>query len=299
MPDEVTPNPENDLADIDAALATKLAGESVIPDPNIADTEEAAAEAEAGRKGWVSRDKYKGDPAKWKPASQYLEDGRRFEKNTKRELEELRAKYAELEKHGKAFAQFHEESMARKDQELKDAIADAKRQARQALREGDDDLADQLEERVELLQEERKGLKKPEEPKPAPVNLDEDPVITEWVEDGNEWFRDNPKLRAYSIEVGKQLLANGETLRNRKFLDKVSAIMAEEFPRQFQKKTVTTPRADQVSSADASGSPTGYSIHDLPAEDLMLMKEFIAKGWTTKEKFLKNYFSGEKKVHRS
>src|ERR1700756_3404810 len=145
-----------ELAEVDNAIIVKEGdGEAVIH----SSPEELAAEQEAGRKGWVPKDKFRGDPAKWKPASEYLEAGRRFEKNTQRELAELRAKYADLEKTGQAFAKFHEEAMSRKDSEIAAAIKETKQRARQAVRDGNDDLAETLDERVELLQQERAGIK--------------------------------------------------------------------------------------------------------------------------------------------
>jgi hypothetical protein len=287
---------ELDLAEIDTAIQKKEAD----PVLQTASGDIQAVEKEAGRHGWVPKDLYKGDPAKWKPASQYLEEGLRYNRNVKRELEDLKTRYAGLEKTGQAFAKFHEEAMARKDTELKDAITAAKRQVREATRNGDDDLVDQLEDRVTLLQEERATLAKQEPvvPKAAEVQQ-EDPVLTEWVEDGNDWFREDEKLRSYAIAMGQEMRKAGNNVVGRKFLDAVSGRMAEEFPRRFAKKTPSV-RQNQVETSDAGGdSSSGYSIHDLPAEDLALMKDFISKGWTTKDKFLKNYFQPGKKSHRS
>jgi len=288
-----------ELTEVESALVAKETGEEVIqsPDPEI-----LAIEKEAGRHGWVPKSMYKGDPAKWKPAQEYLDAGLRYNKNIKAELEDLKTKYSHLEKTGQAFAKYHEEAMARKDQELKDAIAETTRKLREAVRDGDDNLADTLEARKELLQEERAALKKepPAEPpkptvqEPSGVN----PVVKDWIEDGNEWFDTDPELRAYALEVGKQLRANGETAMGRKMLDMVAAQVREDFPRRFKKQQTT--RQSQVETSDTTGGTVAsYSIHDLPAEDLALMKEFIAKGWTTKEKFLKNYFETGKKVHKT
>ena len=289
-----------ELTEVESALVAKETGEEVIqsPDPEI-----LAIEKEAGRHGWVPKSMYKGDPAKWKPAQEYLDAGLRYNKNIKAELEDLKTKYAHLEKTGQAFAKYHEEAMARKDQELKDAIAETTRKLREAVRDGDDNLADTLEARKELLQEERANLKKQEAPvEPSAANVqmpsEVNPVVKDWIEDGNEWFNTDPELRNYALEVGKQLRAQGEKAMGRKMLDLVAAQVREDFPRRFKKQQ--TSRQSQVETSDTTGaSGSAYSVHDLPAEDLALMKEFIAKGWTTKERFLKNYFEGGKKVHKT
>lgn len=290
-----------ELAEVDQALVIKETGEEVI---TPSDPAEAEAELEAGRKGWVPKDKFKGDPSKWKPASAYLEAGRRFEKNTQRELAELRAKYADLEKTGQAFAKFHEEAMARKDSEIAQAIKETKQRARQAVRDGDDDLAETLEERVELLQEERAGIKQ----QVKEVNKEEqqikqpdgavNPVVREWIEDGNEWFNADPELRQYALDVGNEMRRMGESAQGREMLDLVAERVRKDFPRRFGKKQEPARRADQVSSDTGAGSASEYNVHSLPAEDLALMKEGIQRKWFTKDQFLKSYFSGEKKVHR-
>ena len=291
---------EAELAEVDAAIIGKEGGEVVTsrsPDP-----ETLAIEKEASRHGWVAKEYYKGDPAKWKPAQQYLDEGLRYNKNIKRELEELKGKYAHLEKTGQAFAKYHEEQMARKDQELKDAITETTRKLREAVRDGDDNLADTLEARKELLQEERAALKKQEPVDPTPQQIQEpqtvDPVVAAWIEDDNQWFEEDSQLREHALRVGREMRAAGETAQGRKMLDLVAQRVRDDFPRRFKKQQTT--RQSQVESSDSGGvGSVSYSIHDLPPEDLALMKEFIAKGWTTKDKFLKNYFEGGKKVHKT
>lgn len=296
---------DSELTEVETALAAKLAGDSGDPLPgDPPDAEELAAEKEASRRGWVPKELYKGDPGKWKPASRYLEDGARFNKNLQNELADLRAKYDQLEKTGQSFAKYHEEAMKRKDDELKEAINDTKRALREAIRNGDDDLADQLETRKDLLETEQKGVKdQVEEVKKeskVEVRPAMNPVVKDWIEDGNEWFDNDPELRQYAIDVGTEMRNAGETAQGRRMLDLVAQRVRDDFPRRFGKKKEMPNRQNDVeTSSTGGGAGTGHTIHDLPAEDLALMKDFISKGWTTKEKFLKNYFSTEKKTHRT
>jgi hypothetical protein len=255
------------------------------------------AEEEAGRKGWVPKDKFKGDPSKWVDAKTFNARGERFAINLQREVETLKAKLESFEGTKAAFVKFHEEAMAKKDAEIKEAISALRVQRTQAIREGEDELAVQLEDRIELLrdqQKEVKALPATSEAKAAP-NL-EDPLLVEWIEDGNQWFQDEPKLRDYALAVGEDLLKKGETLRGRKFLDKVTAIMAEEFPRKFRQQQPATSRASAVEGGSSgrsanTGGAGGRTERDLPAEDRALMRQFIAEGYTTKEKFLASYWS--------
>ena len=301
----------NGLAEIDAALQAKLAKEAAGDDTPRIDDAEAVAEEEASRKGWVPKEKYRGDPAKWKPASQFLEDGKRYQKNLETRLERLERENEELKRSGKAFAEYHEQQMQSKQQEIDNAIKQLRVEKSRATADGEHTLAVEIEDRIELLKEEKKGLAPTPTPseerkgKQPPEDAVNSLVVREWVEDGNDWFDNSAELRQYAFDYANTLV-NQTQVRGRKFLDMVAEHMREEFPRQFakleSKQTSPARRNDQVEGgAVGSNDRTGgkYTIHDLPAEDLALMRDFVAKGWTTQEKFLRNYFSDEKKVHRT
>lgn len=307
------PELEQQITEIDSVLATKLAGGEDV-EVVVQHSAEQLAEEEASRKGWVPKEKYRGDPTKWKPASQFLEDGKRYQKNMETRLERLERENEELKKSGKAFAEYHEQQMQGKQKELDDAIKALRVQKSQATAEGEHTLAVEIEDRIELLKEERAGLKEDKKQEAKGPKYDEkgrvqaanpadQAILDEWVSDGNEWFDNNPSLRAYAMEYGATLV-NETSERGRKFLDKVAEHVRENFPRQFAKmeNKPTERRNDQVEgnvvgSHDRTGGK--YTIHDLPAEELALMRDFIQKGWTTQEKFLANYFSESKRTHKT
>lgn len=301
------------LDDIDNALHSANIGDD--NDVIQSDNAESLAEAEAGRKGWVPKDKYRGDPTKWKPASQFLADGEKFNKNLQSRLEKLERENEDLKKSGKAFAEYHEQQMQAKQNEIDTAIKQLRVQKSQATADGEHNLAVEIEDRIELLKEEKAGLTqqkqdenvrppKGSQPPPDAVNS---AVVREWVEDGNAWFDESPSLRQYAFDYANDLV-NQTQARGRKFLDMVAEHMREEFPRQFAKLEQPKPnnrRADNVeSSAGAGGNDRSggkITIHDLPPEDLALMRDFVKKGWTTPEKFLAGYANNQsgRKTHRT
>ncbi len=295
MPDRTQADIDAEIAGIDTALADKLAGDG-------SSGSETEAEAKAGARGWVPKDKYKGDPAKWKDAATFLQAGERFSGNLQREVNDLRAKLADFEGTKAQFIKFHEETVARKNDELKEAISALRVQRSQAIGDGEHQLAVEIEDRIDLLKGQQQEVKALPVARPAVDennNIDpNNPVLNEWIDDGNDWFRDDAKLRAFAVQLGSDMRKSGETAQGRKFLDKVTAQMAEEFPRKFAKSQTTRQNGVESGNA-ASSSSSGHSVRDLPAEDLALMKDFIKKGWTTQEKFLANYFTEGKRVHRS
>ena len=94
--------------------------------------------------------------------------------------------------------------------------------------------------------------------------------------------------------VVDQALCRGETARGRRFLDKIAEAMAIEFPRRFKAKTESLRGNSAESSNASTGAATGRAgrtERDLPKEDLAMLRELVAGGYTTKEKFLESYFS--------
>ena len=267
---------------------------------NNAPGPDAAIVSEATRKGWVPKDQYKGDPDKWVTAEKFVDRGNKFSKNLQREVDGLKRQLADFEGTKAAFVKFSDERLAAKDAELKDVISALRVQRSQATRDGDDELAIQLEDRIDVLKDQRQQVKEiPKEiASPAKVNMD-DPVLNDWIDDDNEWFRDDEKLREYAVALGNEIVKNGDNMvdgkavRGRKFLNLIRDRMEEEFPRRFKKAAAAGGRNDPVAGASGGGGESrgGKTEADLPRVDRDLMRQFIKDGFTTKEKFLNSYFS--------
>ena len=305
-----TPNATADgtprtAADIEAELMSlpeRNDDDSNSSDLNVSQAP-SADELTAIRKGWVAKSDYTGDPNKWVDAKTFNERGERFNHNLQREIETLKKRLEGFEGTKEAFKKFSEDALAKKDTELAAAITELRILRTTAIRDGEDETAVALEDRIDLLRDEKKNLKDlPKEVETArtdPGPNANDPVLLEWIDDGNGWFNDDPQLRAYAISVGEELIKKGETVRGRKFLDKVSSMMAEEFPRKFKKAAASaagsTPNPMDGNSGTSTGARSnvngGKTERDLPDADLQLMRQFIKEGWMTKEKFLAGYFS--------
>lgn len=289
---------ENDILGADDAPELDLPGDADdhdgTPDPRV-----AASESEAGRKGWVPKHLYKGDPKKWVDAGTFLDRGERFNKNLQREVESLKSELASFKGTAAKFQKFHEETVERKNGEIKEAISALRVQRAQALSDGDAQLSVELEDRIDLLKDQQKEVKEIETAAPPPPDPKDNVVLQEWIEDGNPWFQDEPKMRDYALELGTQMRKAGDTRQGRVFLDSVTEQMQKDFPRYFRQKT-GRQGASAVDNGDAgggAGSARSHSARDLPSEDRALMREFIKQGVTTEEKFLKSYFSDAPRRH--
>ena len=266
-------------------------------------------EIQASRMGWIPKHKYKGPEGQWKDAATFLADGARFNNRLQSELADVKQQLAEFKGTAKQFSEFQQRQIEQRDTEIQSLVRDLKRQQREAVRSGDDTTADAIDDRIEILTDEQRSVKATiEKAKQTPTTttapqvIDENgnsthPVVNEWIEDGNQWVRDNKFLRDSMFVMSGDLIQSGETRRGRAFLDLLTQKMKESFPKRFANISDPTARGSMTESGSSRSGGESHTEHDLPEEDLALMKLGIRQGWTTKDTFLKNYFSDSPRKH--
>jgi hypothetical protein len=266
-------------------------------------------EYEASRKGWKPESEYQGTPGKWVDAKTFIERGDRFTGKLESEIARLQAQVAAFDGTKKQMKTFFERELVKQQKEHSDAINALRLQRSQAIRDGDDELSLELEDRIEAtrkqaaaLATETKELEAGATPAAAAtITLPQDnAVLNEWIEDGNDWIRNDETLREHAITVGKQLRSNGEKAIGRKFLEIVAEQVRSDFPRRFKalaatgEKPVSTGSGSNRNANTPSDGYQGKTERDLPPEDLAIMRQFVKEKLYTKEEFLKSYFSRNK-----
>jgi P2-related tail formation protein len=298
---------EAELESIDVTARELLLEDTVGEQKPAAKQEVHDYEYEARRKGWRPEPEYTGPEGKWVDAQTFVERGERFTKKLQGEIETLQRKIDSFEGTKAQFRKFFDEQMAKRDKEHAEAIQTLRLQHKAAIRDGDDELALELEDRIDTTRKQQASLKEEAaaaaadkaEETPAATAPTTDPVLVEWIAEGNEWFQTDEVLTKHAIAVGKQFRANGEKAIGRAFLEMVAAQVKSDFPRRFKalqtpsgSRNVSTEGAGQGGTGNPnSGGYNGKTERDLPAEDLALMRQFIKDGLYTKEQFLKSYFS--------
>jgi uncharacterized small protein (DUF1192 family) len=230
-----------------------------------------AQELEASRHGWIPKHKYNGPENGWKDAATFLADGQRFNTRLKEEVASLKRELSEFKGTAKQFADFQQRQIEARDSQINDLVRDLKRQQREAIRNGDDDAADAIDDRIGILQDEHQKVKTDlEKTKQTPTDkssvraVDEngqtsDPVILQWISEGNQWFQENKHMREYCFSIANELMATGEHRRGRAFLDVLREKMEEAFPLKLGKKGDPTSRGN-MTEAGGGGSGGGNAI---------------------------------------
>lgn len=211
-------------------------------------------EAEARETGWVPKEEFKGDPAKWRPAGEWVERGKRIltivQPRLKKAEEENAALRDELRMTKKAI----EEVKERSDREAREryerklaALQDAQRDAAAA---GDVEEYDAIEEeKAKLKPPEPASTAKPEQAPEQKVQADADALADEWAKK-NPWFDQDPAMRSYAAHSLAFLQeTTGEKQVSAALLDKVTEEVKRRFPEKF-----TNPRREEAGTVEGGGA---------------------------------------------
>ena len=255
---------------------------------------QAAAEKEARLFGWRPQEEYDGPAERWKPADEFLEEGKRINGFLRKDLDKLRAELskrdasiAELKTTMREFAAFHQET---EKKAYERAVKELKEERKIALREGDGERLVQIEDRIEELNEAAPKGRQPQQEQEQRPDPAQDPVWQGWVAE-NKWFRESPKLRAISNGYGDLVRAESPHLFGREFLDEVKRRVQEDFPEAFE--NTERKRASAVGGAgETRGNGGGAkSYNALPPEAKVQCDKFVKSGMVaSREQYVKDYF---------
>ena len=250
----------------------------------------AAVEAEASKMGWTPKADFKGDPAKWRPADEFVERGKNMlpivQATVKRQEREL----AELKTTVKDFAAHQ----AKTEQRAYDrAMADLKAERAAAVAAGDGKTFAEVDDAIDQLKTEAQAKAAKAAAKEAPGD---DPVYAEWETRNQTWLKD-PKMNAYGESAAEYLRKAGEKATGAEFLEMVTKEVKEKFPDKFE-----NPRraaAASVEGAAPAQRKGGKGYADMPAEARAACDRMAKNGFSDpkaaadfKANYTKQFFEG-------
>ncbi len=251
----------------------------------VSNTEQDAKDAR--RMGWADKEQWRGREEDWVDASTFLKRGREIApiiaENNKRLLAELRASQAEIASLKGTVTEFGELYKNVTTSAYERAITDVKRQIREARKEDNDELVDNLEEQLDSLKTGAKEIKVPQVS--APANNGQQ-IFGEWKEENN-WYdqEKNPKLYHITEGVASQMSGQYPHLRGtRQLLDmittEVKRVAADEFGNKRRNSSPVDGSSEIGSRVSANGGK--HSYNNLPQDAKQqcdrFSKEFVGKG---------------------
>jgi hypothetical protein len=241
--------------------------------------EPTESEAKARRQGWRPKDEYRGPEEKWVDADAFL----------KRSDEELPVMRERLRKQDKDLAElkgtvtkFAEHHARVEKVAYERAMAEVKKQRREALAIGDADGFEAAEERIAELKEVKPAATQKE------AAADIAPEVQTWVQ-ANPWFRSEPRLAKYAETVCGELQAEDPTRDLSDILKEVAKEVKQRFPEKFANaKRAAPPAVEGATTVSAGKGSKGFP--NLPAAAKIACDKFIKQGLIkNRDEYLKYY----------
>jgi hypothetical protein len=244
----------------------------------IQNHEPDAIEVEARESGWVPKDEFHGDPAKWVDAGEFVRRAPLFQKLDlqNRELKELKRGLEALKQH---HAQVRET-------EYKRALSDLKTQKRDALIDGDPDKVIEIDDRLEAVKEAQRKfeVEQAQEAQRASTAEVIHPEFAAWTK-RNPWYETSKPMKAFADALGLELRAQGMTPSE--VLRQVEAKVKEEFPAKFRNPNrEKAPVVEGTSKGGGKGGGRALNESSLTDDERRIMNTFVRTGVMTKEQYM-------------
>jgi hypothetical protein len=274
--------------------------EGVAETPQADDKPQAAAEGAANaatplsqieetakKAGWSAKDEWKGDPADWLEAPEFiLKAVGDVLPSMRKSLEKANEEISGLKKSVKASIQHlskaRQEGYEQRGRELQGEL-----EAAAAI--GDVSGVQTATKSIVALEKEVSAAPADEPDKP-----EASPEFTAW-QDANPWFGKDKPLTAATVEIAAEVLAEGYTGKAQ--IKEVDKPVREAFPGKFA--APTNPNRTLASPVEGLGSarrPTGKAFSDMPKEHQEMWADMHKLAPSiTKENYAKEYFAGEQR----
>ena len=231
-----------------------------------------AYETEALEQGWRPKDEWQGDPAKWRPAKEFVERGELFGKidHMGKELKETR----------KALKMLQEHHTKVKEVEYQRAVEELKALQKQHLTDGDAEKYLETTELLTDLKTEQKARAIVAENTTPPV----DPRFTDWTQKNN-WYVKDTKMREYADMVGMDYAKKHPNEDPEEVLVYVTQEVKERFKDKFQNPNRNRPNAVE-GGTNGTGKPAAARF-EMTEDEKRVMNTFVRAGVMSKEDYIK------------
>lgn len=236
-----------------------------IPDP---------VEGIASELGWVPKEKFKGKEEDWKPAADFIREGKNIQKGLSRDLKEVRNQM---------------ETMARTSATiLQDRLTEERsrlaQQYQQAVDDGDPDKTWQISNRIRNVDSQLQQAQSPNAPPSESVD---------WVA-RNPWFNTNPVARAVALQTAQIHADAGKGTAEQ--LHAAEEEVRRAYPNLFANGK-PAPSVSSPGSRSAQLSTKAKTFADMPKAAQDVAKDMVERGVIPDtEVYARNYFASEGKA---
>ena len=258
-------------------------------------------EYEARMSGWKPEDEWDGKEGTWRSAKEFVERGREINpilrENNRKLMAEIEKRDRKLAEMDGSIKQMNEMYKKLSEAAYSKAINDVKQQMRLAQREGEYELAEELEDRMESLKAEAKEIvaQAPQKSQEIPTNQAEiERMFNDW-KGRNPWYGDDQVVTTFADGVAARLAQSRPDLIGRPaFLDEVEKQTRAALPDKFRntRRTNGSPVSGSSNTRSSESVSSGsYSWSDLNGEEQRAASNLIGEGKVFKDRkaYLKAY----------
>ncbi|MBM9403446.1 hypothetical protein JUN65_17885 [Gluconacetobacter azotocaptans] len=257
------------------------AGEAAAPEMDAPVAPEPVAldvEAQARRMGWVPREAFRGDPANWRPAGQFLERGMTLLPVLQQNYRTLDSRYgavqAELRETRQALVDLTERARRADERALGRAMKEIESRRQRAVADGDTRAFAVAEQELQDLRDSTPPARPATRAEPAPATPREaagaeagavPPEVAAFVQ-ANPWFGTNEEARQDAIAIHAAVDRQHPRLPLAERLEMTRRKVRQLHPALFENARRVAPAAVSPSRAEAArpANPRGFDA--LPAE---------------------------------
>jgi hypothetical protein len=257
-------------------------------------------EARARAKGWRPREDWRGDPSKWVPAEDFLEETvpvlreriRSFEERERRRDEEFRTLNDRLSETQQVLTEFRDFSHSAEQRAYERARRELEARRLEAVHSADPQRFSAIEAEIAELDRTkpadvgRRHEQPPAGARPLPPPSAE---LQTWLDD-NPWFHKDPVLNIAAIDTMNHVMADLPSAGEAERLAEVTRRVREEFPRRFGANPRRAAPAAVTPPSGGRAAKKTRSFDDLPADARKAYERFAAQmpGYS-KEEYVKHY----------
>jgi hypothetical protein len=253
--------------------------EGEAPDLEANDNAPRDYEAEARSLGWIPKEEFKGDDAKFVDAETFLKRSDEVMPFLKKQNQALRT---EMEKLKRSIKQVNEFATKAEERAYARAIADLEARHEDAIEEGDTAKAREI----------AKEMREIAKPTPAAVQFTEQQVTRALIDfrDENPWYDEGGKYADYAALVADEHKDLAQTTPPHEFFKMIGDKVRERYPEVDKPKAERARPRNPVEGVTNRGSGTrGRSFADLPVEAQRMAEKWEKQGLMTKADYVKGY----------
>jgi hypothetical protein len=252
------------------------------------DIEVTEVETEARSQGWVPQEEFKGNPDHWRDAPEFVEFGRKLNPILRKTNDELKREILAVKQQFEGYKGTVEQLVKAQQTTLKreyeDQIQVLKLQIREARNNGDLDTADQYQEHLDTLKENKPDFEAP------PVRQDPERAFNateyqEFLAEGFQYVETDPKMGSLAQAYAVRRWAKDKSLTGKEFLRSIMAEVKADNPEKFE---VRKPRPMVEGASAGASAPQGQASYArLNSTEKAACDDFVKSKLGTKEDYVK------------